>query len=65
MVEAGYRLADVRSAEGFGERPVPGAILIPLYERRKRMDERDPDWRDIVCCHARERSAVPEETMVT
>jgi rhodanese-related sulfurtransferase len=58
MVETGYKLLDVRYAEEFDDHHVPGAILMPLYELRNRMDELDKDERYIVYCHAGGRSAV-------
>jgi len=58
MVETGYKLIDVRYAEEFDDHHVPGAILIPLYELRNRMDELDLDEQYIVYCHAGGRSAV-------
>ncbi|WJW74978.1 cyclic nucleotide-binding domain-containing protein [Thiohalobacter sp. IOR34] len=58
MVETGYKLIDVRYAEEFDDHHIPGAILIPLYELRNRMDELDPNERYIVYCHAGGRSAV-------
>jgi len=58
MVETGYKLIDVRYAEEFDDHHIPGAILIPLYELRNRMDELDPSERYIVYCHAGGRSAV-------
>ncbi len=58
MAETGYKLIDVRYAEEFDDHHIPGAILIPLYELRNRMDELDPDERYIVYCHAGGRSAV-------
>lgn len=58
MVETGYKLIDVRYAEEFDDHHIPGAILIPLYELRNRMDELSSDERYIVYCHAGGRSAV-------
>lgn len=58
MVETGYKLLDVRYAEEFDDHHIPGAILMPLYELRNRMDELDPKERYIVYCHAGGRAAV-------
>jgi CRP-like cAMP-binding protein len=58
MVETGYKLLDVRYAEEFDDHHIPGAILMPLYELRNRMDELDKNQRYIVYCHAGGRSAV-------
>ena len=58
MVETGYQLLDVRYAEEFDDHHIPGAILMPLYELRNRMDELDKNQRYIVYCHAGGRSAV-------
>ncbi len=58
MSETGYKFIDVRYAEEFDDHHIPGAILIPLYELRNRMDELDKDQRYIVYCHAGGRSAV-------
>jgi rhodanese-related sulfurtransferase len=58
MYETGYKLLDVRYAEEFDDHHIPGAILMPLYELRNRMDELDRNQRYIVYCHAGGRSAV-------
>jgi len=58
MVETGYKLLDVRYAEEFDDHHIPGAILMPLYELRNRMDELDKNERYIVYCHAGGRAAV-------
>lgn len=58
MSETGYKFIDVRYAEEFDDHHIPGAILIPLYELRNRMDELDSNERYIVYCHAGGRSAV-------
>lgn len=58
MAETGYRFIDVRYSEEFDEHHIPGAVLIPLYELRHRMDELDKDQRYIVYCHGGARSAV-------
>ena len=58
MTETGYKLLDVRYAEEFDDHHIPGAILMPLYELRNRMDELDKNERYIVYCHAGGRSAV-------
>ena len=48
-----YRLLDVGYAEEFDDHHMPGAILMPLYECRDRMDELDKNQRYIVYYHAR------------
>jgi rhodanese-related sulfurtransferase len=58
MVETGYQLLDVRYAEESDDHHIPGAILMPLYELRNRMDELDKNQRYIIYCHAGRRSAV-------
>jgi CRP-like cAMP-binding protein len=58
MTETGYTLLDVRYAEEFDDHHIPGAVLMPLYELRNRMDELDRNQRYIVYCHAGGRSAV-------
>jgi len=58
MTETGYKLLDVRYAEEFDDHHIPGAILMPLYELRNRIDELDRNQRYIVYCHAGGRSAV-------
>jgi len=58
MVETGYKMLDVRYAEEFDDHHIPGAILMPLYELRNRVDELDKNERYIVYCHAGGRSAV-------
>ncbi len=58
MMETGYKLLDVRYAEEFDDHHIPGAILMPLYEVRNRLEELDRRQRYIVYCHAGGRSAV-------
>ena len=48
----------MRYAEEFDDHHIPGAILMPLYELRNRMDELDKNQRYIVYCHAGGRGAV-------
>ena len=42
----------------FDDNHIPGAILIPLFELRNRMDELDKSKRYVVYCHGGGRSAV-------
>lgn len=58
MLETGYKLIDVRSAEEYECGRIPGAQLIPLFELRKRVAELDPQQRYIIYCHAGSRSSV-------
>jgi len=58
MFETDYIPIDVRYAEEFDDSHIPGAILIPLFELRNRMDELDKDKKYITYCHGGSRSAV-------
>lgn len=58
MLETGYKLIDVRSAEEFEYGRIPGAQLIPLFELRQRVEELDPQQRYIIYCHSGSRSSV-------
>jgi rhodanese-related sulfurtransferase len=58
MLETGYKLIDVRSAEEFEYGRIPGAQLIPLFELRNRVAELDPQQRYIIYCHSGSRSSV-------
>ncbi len=58
MVETGYKMLDVRYAEEFDDHHIPGALLMPLYELRNRINELDRQQRYIVYCHAGGRAAV-------
>lgn len=51
-------LLDVRYKEEWDEARIPGAVLIPLPELRKRLEELDKDSEYIIYCHAGKRSAV-------
>jgi NADPH-dependent 2,4-dienoyl-CoA reductase/sulfur reductase-like enzyme/rhodanese-related sulfurtransferase len=51
-------LLDVRYEEEWDEMRIPGAILIPLPDLRKRLKELDIKQGYIVYCHAGKRSAV-------
>jgi rhodanese-related sulfurtransferase len=52
MAEIRYKILDLRYSEDYGDQYIPGAILMPLYELRNRMDELDNNQRYIVYCHA-------------
>ncbi len=58
MFETDYIPIDVRYAEEFDDAHIPGAILIPLFELRNRMDELDKSKKYITYCHGGSRSAV-------
>jgi rhodanese-related sulfurtransferase len=58
MLETGYKVIDVRSAEEFEYGRIPGARLIPLFELRQRLAELDPQQRYIIYCHSGSRSSV-------
>lgn len=58
MLETGYKVIDVRSEEEFEYGRIPGALLIPLFELRKRMSELDMQQRYILYCHSGSRSSV-------
>lgn len=58
MLDTDYVPIDVRYAEEFDERHIPGATLIPLFELRNRMEELDKTKRYVVYCHGGGRSAV-------
>lgn len=58
MLETGYKVIDVRSEEEFEYGRIPGALLIPLFELRKRMSELDLQQRYILYCHSGSRSSV-------
>ncbi len=58
MLETGHVPIDVRYAEEYDEGHMPGAILIPLFELRNRMDELDKSKSYVVYCHGGSRSAV-------
>jgi len=58
MVDTDYIPIDVRYAEEYDEGHIPGAILMPLFELRNRMQELDKNKKYLVYCHAGSRSAV-------
>lgn len=58
MIEDEFKLLDVRYEEEYQENRIPGAILIPLHELNKRIDELDPTARYVVYCHSGNRSLV-------
>lgn len=58
MVDTDYIPIDVRYAEEYDDSHIPGAILIPLFELRNRMDELDKRKKYITYCHSGSRSAV-------
>ena len=58
MFETDYVPIDVRYAEEYDDSHIPGAILIPLFELRNRMDELDKSKKYIAYCHGGSRSAV-------
>ena len=58
MLETGYKALDVRYAEEYEERHIPGAIPIPLHELNQRMSELNKDDHYIVYCRSGSRSAV-------
>jgi NADPH-dependent 2,4-dienoyl-CoA reductase/sulfur reductase-like enzyme/rhodanese-related sulfurtransferase len=51
-------LLDVRYAEEWDESRIPGSILIPLPDLRKRLKELKKDKEYIIYCHSGKRSAV-------
>jgi rhodanese-related sulfurtransferase len=51
-------LLDVRYEEEWDESRIPGAILIPLPELRKRLRELNKEKEYIIYCHSGKRSAV-------
>ena len=58
MFETDYIPIDVRYAEEYDDSHIPGALLIPLFELRNRMNELDKSKRYITYCHSGSRSAV-------
>lgn len=58
MADGGHELLDVRYEEEFEEKYIPGAILIPLPELRKRLGELEPSKSYVVYCRSGKRSAV-------
>ncbi|NNF95423.1 MAG: cyclic nucleotide-binding domain-containing protein [Halobacteria archaeon] len=53
-----YQLLDVRYDEEYEESYIPGSILIPLQQLRKRYAELDPSRSYVVYCKSGKRSAV-------
>lgn len=58
MLENGYRLLDVRYDEEYEDERIPGSILIPLPELRKRFGELDAAERYLVLCKGGRRAQV-------
>ena len=58
MLDTGHLPIDVRYSEEFDDNHIPGAILIPLFELRNRIDELDKNQKYVVYCHGGGRSAV-------
>jgi rhodanese-related sulfurtransferase len=58
MIDNGYQLLDVRFPEEYTENRIPGALLIPLSELTRRLDELNRKQPYIVYCHSGPRSAV-------
>lgn len=58
MLNAGYRLLDVRYAEEHEDACIPSSTLIPLPELRARSGEIDKGQRWVVYCRSGKRSAV-------
>jgi rhodanese-related sulfurtransferase len=58
LLDGGYQLLDVRYEEEFEESYIPGSILIPLQQLRKRYTELDPEKSYVAYCKGGMRSAV-------
>lgn len=58
MIENHYVALDVRLEEEFDEGHIPGAVLIPLSQLRKRAGELDPARRYVAYCRSGRRSSV-------
>lgn len=58
MLNAGYRMLDVRYAEEFADECIPAALLVPLPELRSHADTLDKSARWVVYCRSGKRSAV-------
>jgi rhodanese-related sulfurtransferase/quercetin dioxygenase-like cupin family protein len=58
MLDAGYRLLDVRYVEENEDSAIPDSQLIPLPELRERAGELERDARWVVYCRSGKRSAV-------
>jgi rhodanese-related sulfurtransferase len=58
MLETGHVPIDVRYSEEYDEGHIPGAVLIPLFELRNRINELDKKRKYVVYCHGGSRAAV-------
>lgn len=58
LLDREYQLLDVRYDEEHKESNIPGSILIPLQQLRKRYAELDPSKSYVVYCKGGKRSAV-------
>ncbi len=58
MLDTDYLPIDVRYSEEYDDSHIPGAILIPLFELRNRLEELDKSKKYVVYCHGGGRSAV-------
>jgi glutathione S-transferase len=58
MIESGYQLLDVRYEEEYEEKFVPGSILMPLPDLRKRWNELDLTKQYVVMCASGKRASV-------
>lgn len=58
MIDTDYVPIDVRYAEEYDDAHIPGAILLPLFELRNRMEELDKNKKYITYCHGGSRSGV-------
>lgn len=58
LLDDGHGLLDVRYEEEFEESRIPGCVLVPLHELRRRVTELDPSRPYLVYCKGGSRSAV-------
>jgi len=58
MIDTDYVPIDVRYAEEYDESHIAGAVLMPLFELRNRLNELDKGKKYIAYCHGGSRSAV-------
>lgn len=58
LVEGGYRYLDVRYEEEWEDGHIPGSMLVPLPDLRKRLSELDRGGRYVTYCLSGKRSAV-------
>jgi rhodanese-related sulfurtransferase len=58
LIDAGHIVLDVRYEEEFEDAHMPGSVLIPLHELRRRVGELDPSKSYVVHCKSGGRSAV-------